>query len=150
MAYSMHFKQITNLTSLTNLGKFISLWHQSLSHNCLIISYSCSFGSFAASPHSSHIAWQFLWVSSFFWVLTVVLWVPLFAFDPHEDGGLAEPKLCGELCSTLCGFRLLSLPTGQSICSLFHLTLSPFLNLFTNVILFSMSIKLPTCSPSFV
>ena len=41
--------------------------------------------------------------------------VPLFAFDPLEEGGLAEPKLCGKLFST-------ALTHGSYLC----LQLSPF------------------------
>ena len=88
--------------------------------------------------------------SSFFWALSVVLFVPLFAFDPQEDGGPAEPKLCAKLCSTWSGFWLFSLPKAQSTWSVFDLIYSPFLHFFTNVISFSMSIKLPTFSPSFI
>ena len=99
----------------------------------------------------SSIVWQRVCMSltSFSTCLLSSL-VPLTALDPHEEGGLAEPKLCGKLCSTWCLFWFLSLPTVQSIWSLWPDLISFLALLHRYLMLFSMSIKLPTFSPSFV
>ena len=65
-----------------------------------------------------------------------------------KKGGLAESKLCGKLCPT-CLFQFLSLPKSSVIFIDFWPEIMS-LHFLIDVTSFSISIKLPTLSPSFL